>query len=121
MRHLLLMIALVVSCGIPASAQKKSTSGSKKAAAPSKQSELAQLRDRYIATTKEYKASLQKLLTLYEDSLKKAEQRHENSQKLFEQGLLSKHDLEDAERVVTDAKLKISTVEQQIAGPAPQH
>src|ERR1043165_10017238 len=120
MRHLLLMIALVVSCGIPASAQKKSTSGSKKAAAPSKQSELAQLRDRYIATTKEYKASLQKLLTLYEDSLKKAEQRHENSQKLFDQGLISQRDLDESARIVTDANLKISTVQQEIAGADTQ-
>jgi hypothetical protein len=98
-------------------AQKKSKS---KTARPPAQTELQQLRDRYISTTKDYKASLQKLLTLYQDSLKKAEQRHENSQKLFEQGLLSKRDLEDAERVVRDAKLKVSTVEQQIAGADTQ-
>ena len=114
------MIAIAMLCAAPASAQKKPPAKSKKPATPPAQSELAQLRDRYIATTKEYKASLQKLLTLYEDSLKKAEQRHENSQKLFDQGLLSQRDLGESARVVADAKLKISTVQQEIAGADTQ-
>src|ERR1051325_3705589 len=119
-RHLLLVITIVISCGMAGSAQKKSPPRSKKPAKPPAQTELQQLRDQYVATTKEYKASLQKLLGLYEDSLKKAEQRHENSQKLFDAGLLSKRDLEESERVITDSKLKISTVEQQIAGADTQ-
>ena len=113
------MIAISILCAAPVAAQKKSTAQRKKPVPP-QQSELQQLRDRYIATTKEYKASLQKLLTLYEDSLKKAEQRHDNSQKLFEQGLLSKRDLEESQRIIADARLKISTVEQQIAGADTQ-
>jgi Outer membrane efflux protein len=120
MKLLLSMILIGVLGVVPVFAQKKSTAQTKKPAKPPAQTELQQLRDRYVATTKEYKASLQKLLTLYQDSLKKAEQRHENSQKLFEQGLLSKRDLEESERVVTDAKLKITTVEQQIAGADTQ-
>jgi hypothetical protein len=119
MKSLFFLILFSIVGAAPVSAQKKS-SPKKNAATASPQNELSRLRDQYISTTKEYKASLQKLLTLYEDSLKKAEQHHENSQKLFEQGLLSKRDLEDAERVVTDAKLKISTVEQQIAGADTQ-
>jgi outer membrane efflux protein len=115
-----LIISIGILCAAPVCAQKKSTAPRTKAAQTPKQTELQQLRDRYLATTKEYKASLQKLLTLYEDSLKKAEQRHENSEKLFEQGLLSKRDLEESERIVADAKLKISTVEQQIAGADTQ-
>ncbi len=114
------MIALIVSCGISVSAQKKSPAKARKPAPPPAQSELAQLRDRYIATTKEYKESLQKLVTLYENSLKKAEQRHENSQKLFADGLLSQRDLDESARIVGDAKLKISTVQQEIAGADTQ-
>ena len=120
MKRVTLLIAIGILCVAPALAQKKSTSPTKRPVKPPAQTELQQLRDRYVATTKEYKASLQKLLTLYEDGLKKAEQRHENSQKLFEQGLLSKRDLEESERLVTDAKLKTSTVEQQIAGADTQ-
>ena len=119
MKLLSWMIAIGILCAGPVFAQKRSTHP-KKSSKPPKQTELEQLRDRYVATTKEYKASLQKLLALYQGSLEKAEQHHENSQKLFEQGLLSKRDLEDAERVVTDAKLKVSTVEQQIAGADTQ-
>src|SRR5262249_46851319 len=119
MKLLSSMIVIGILCTAPVSAQKKSTQP-RKPSKPPAQTELQQLRDRYVATTKEYKASLQKLLTLYQDSLKKAEQRHENSQKLFEQGLLSKRDLEESERVLSDAKLKISTVEQQIAGADTQ-
>jgi hypothetical protein len=119
MKSLFFLILLSILCAAPAGAQKKSTAQAKKAGPPPK-SELEQLRDRYIATTKEYKESLQKLLRLYEDSLNKATQRHENSQKLFEAGLLSKRDLEESERVVTDAKLKILTTEQQIAGADTQ-
>jgi hypothetical protein len=118
MKSLFFLILLSLVCGAPVGAQKKSTAQAKKTAPP--QTELQQLRDRYIATTKEYKESLQKLLRLYQDSLNKATQRHENSQKLFEAGLLSKRDLEESERVVTDAKLKISTTEQQIAGADTQ-
>jgi hypothetical protein len=118
MKRLLVMIAIVGLCAGPVCAQKKSTTKTKKPVPP--QTELQQLRDRYVATTKEYKASLQKLLTLYQDSLKKAEQRHENSQKLFEQGLLSKRDLEASERIVADEKLKISTTEQQISSADTQ-
>ena len=113
------LVIVGMMCAVPIFAQKKATARPKKPGQPA-QKELQQLRDRYIATTKEYKASLQKLLMLYQDSLRKAEQRHENSQKLFEQGLLSKRDLEESERIVTDAKLKISTVEQDIAGADTQ-
>lgn len=119
MKRLPFIIAIGILCASSTFPQKKSAARTKKPAQPV-QSELQQLRDRYVATTKEYKASLQKLLTLYQDSLKKAEQRHENSEKLFEQGLLSKRDLEESERIVADGKLKISTVEQQIAGADTQ-
>jgi hypothetical protein len=119
MKRLWLCIAIAILCAGQVSAQKKSTAKAKKIGPPAK-SELEQLRDRYIATTKDYKASLQNLLKLYQAGLRKAEQRHDNSQKLFEQGLLSKRDLEDSARGVTDAQLKISAVEQQISGADTQ-
>jgi hypothetical protein len=118
MKPLSLLILLTISCVIPAYAQKK-TPKQKTAPAPV-QSEVSKLRDQYVSATKEYKASLQKLLSLYEQSVKKAEQRHEKSQKLFSDGLISKHDLEDSEQAVADAKLKVTTVEQQIAGADTQ-
>jgi hypothetical protein len=119
MKFPLRTIVLMIVIGPNVCAQK-SAPPQKRKAEPAVQTELQQLRDRYIATTREYKESLQKLLELYQDSLKKAEKRHENSRTLFEQGLLSKRDLEESERVITDAKLKIATTQQQIAGADTQ-
>src|SRR5512141_2378910 len=78
--------------------------------------ELNKLRDEYITTTKELKASLEKLLALYEASLSKAEARYAQSQKLFQAGLISKNQLEENERAITTEKDKVAGVKQQIAG-----
>lgn len=117
MKSLSLLILFAIACTAPLNAQKKLKTQKAK---PEPQTEVSKLRDQYISATKEYKASLQKLLTLYEDSVKKAEQRHEKSAKLFADGLISKHDMEESERAIADAKLKVTTVEQQIAGADTQ-
>ncbi len=82
--------------------------------------ELTQLRDSYIKTTKEYKASLQRLLALYEGSEHKAEQRVAQSKDLYQDGLLSRKQLEESERALTVEKEKVSGVEQQIASADTQ-
>lgn len=96
-------------------AQKKSKPQPKKDAPPPA-TDLSKLRDDYIKATKDYKESLQKLLALYKGSVKKVEQKHEQMQKLFAQGLVSKLEVEQAESAVADAKLKVTGVEQQIGG-----
>ena len=78
-------------------------------------SELTQLRDSYLKTTKEYKASLQTLLALYKASARKAEERLAQLKNLYQEGLISKKELEDSERAVTVEQEKVSGVEQQIA------
>lgn len=95
--------------------QKKKTSPVAKSAQTEPATELSKLRDQYIKTSKEYKASLQKLLALYQASARTAAQRRDQSNKLLAEGLISQHDFEQSERVVTDANLKISGVQQQIA------
>ena len=77
--------------------------------------ELTRLRDSYIKTTKEYKASLQKLLALYEASARKAEQHLAQSKELYQEGLLSKKELEESERAVAVEQDKVRGVERQIA------
>ena len=115
---LLILSALVFAS--PVYTQKKSKTQKPKTAPAPAQSEVSKLRDQYVSATKEYKTSLQRLLALYEESVKKAEQRHEKTEKLFADGLISKHDVEESERAVADAKLKVTTVEQQIAGADTQ-
>jgi len=110
------MIAIGVLCTGPGFAQKKATAPTKKSSKPPAQTELEKLREQYISTTKDYKASLEKLLTLYEESLKKAEEHQAKSEQLFAAGLMSKRDLEESQRLVANEKLKVSTVQQQING-----
>ncbi len=103
----------------PAYSQKKSTV-KKPAVAETPAANLAKLRDEYIKATKDYKASLQKLLSMYQESAKKTEKRHEQMQKLLAEGLISKSELEQSENSVAEAKAKVTGVEQQIVGADTQ-
>lgn len=113
--------AIVCAVGVGSLAQRKpKTSPPAKTTAAPKQDELSQLRDQYVKTTKEYKASLEKLKSLYEESLKKDENKRDQVQKLFAQGLMSQREVEQAEAVVTSARLKVTETETQIAGADTQ-
>src|SRR6185369_1953113 len=116
----LTLICFAVLCAVPVSAQRKRPA--KQRAKPVEQpvSDLTKLRDQYIKTTKEYKASLEKLLELYRGSLKKAEARRDQLQKLLTDGLISKREFDQSEDVVTYARLKVSGVENQLAGAGAQ-
>src|SRR5258705_12007651 len=106
-----LWFGLLISVSGGVYAQKKKASKSKPITEVPV-NELTRLRDEYVKATKDYKASLQKLLALYQDSAKKAADRRDQMQKLFTQGLVSKHEAEMAENAVTEANLKITGVEQ---------
>lgn len=117
-----LSLALIIGISAPAQSQKKKKTQPPKPAteAAPTAADLAKLRDEWIKATKDYKASLQRLLTLYQGNVKKAEDRHEQMLKLLEQGLVSKREVEDAESQMTEAKLKVAGAEQQIAGADTQ-
>jgi outer membrane efflux protein len=116
----LTLICFAVLCAAPVSAQRKRPA--KPPAKPVEQpvSDLSKLRDQYIKTTNEYKASLEKLLELYRASLKKAEAKRDQMQKLLAEGLISKREFDQSEDVVVDARLKVSGVENQLAGADAQ-
>jgi hypothetical protein len=95
------MLALCVD--VPA--QRKS----KKKPAPAKPpTELTKLREEYVKATNEYKASLGKLLPYYENDVKKAEEKLEQSKKLLAEGLIPKTQLEEYERALALAKQKLA-------------
>ena len=83
-------------------------------------SELEQLRKQYIETTKEYKASLEKLIDLYKANVKKAEVRRDKSKELFKEGLISRTQLEESEQAVADEQLKIAGVQNMMKGAETQ-
>jgi len=103
-----------ISAGVYA--QKKKASPKPKTQATPTETELSKLRDEYVKATKEYKASLQKLLTLYQDNLKRAEERRGQMQQLLADGLVSQREVEQSDTAVSEATLKVTSVEQQIAG-----
>jgi hypothetical protein len=124
---LLLLVGFVLPSYSQSGSQKKNASQKKstakkpavvETAAP--EANLAKLRDEYIQASKDYKASLQKLLGLYQDSVKKAARRQEQLQALLADGLISKSELEQSEAAVTEARMKVTGVEQQIIGADTQ-
>jgi hypothetical protein len=82
--------------------------------------ELKKLSDQYLSTTKEYKASLEKLLGLYQASKQKAETRLAQSQELYKAGLVSKSQMEESEHAVAVENGKVAEVRQQIANADTQ-
>ena len=111
-------ILLCLLAALPVLAQKKrakKTPAKPAAATQTKPpTELEKLRDEYIGATKDYKASLEKLLPLYEKELRTAEGNVAKSNELFTQGLISKRELEIAERTVSEVKVKLADVHQQM-------
>jgi hypothetical protein len=119
------LLALLVSLAAVSGAYAQKKPAPKPKAVPAQtaaqnESELSKLHDSYIKATKEYKASLEKLLALYQASVGKAEDRVNQSKKLFADGLISKHDIEQNEQALTEAQLKVTEVRTQIAGADTQ-
>ena len=103
-----------------AGAQRKSK---KKPAPAPPQTELTKLRDEYVRLTNEYKASLGKLVPFYQNDVKRAEEKLEQSKKLLAEGLLARTQVEENEHALALAKQKLdetnrqmATAEAQIAG-----
>jgi len=99
------IVVLVSVLSFDAPAQRKSK---KKPAPAQPPTELTKLRDEYIKATNEYKASLGKLLPYYENDVKKAEEKLEQSKKLLAEGLIPKTQLEQYERALAVAKQKVA-------------
>ena len=106
----LLLLVLVVA---PATAQKKRPKKQKPEPTPA-ETQLSKLRDEYVQATKDYKASLEKLLAIYEGNVTRAEERLATTQKLLEEGLISKSQVEEQQRVVGAEKDKVSETKRQM-------
>jgi len=70
----------------------------------------------------EIKSSLTELSNLYKSEVERLEKRHEQSQQLFNDGLISRVDLEKGEKELGDARAKVEQITKEIAAvnqPAP--
>jgi hypothetical protein len=111
---------LAVLCFPTTVAQSNKTKSQTNVKRPPAASELEQLRKQYIETTKEYKASLEKLIDLYKASVKKAEVHRDKSKELFKDGLISQAQFEESEQALADEQLKIAGVQNQMKGAETQ-
>jgi hypothetical protein len=112
---LLLLLAFSVVAG-----QKKKPTKKNKPEKPVPQTELAKLRDDYVTKTKDYKASLEKLLTLYEKNVSAAEAKLATTKKLLDEGLVAKMQVEEQQRIVDAEKAKVDATKRQIAAADTQ-
>jgi hypothetical protein len=104
---------LVILAYGTATSQKQKTRKTEPKPKPATQ--LSTLRDDYIKATAEYKASLEKLLAIYERNVVSAEDKPTSAKKLFEEGLISKSQFEESERAVGSAKDKVTETRQQMS------
>jgi hypothetical protein len=104
---------IVFTLGVgSASAQRKSKKKPTAAATPV--NELTKLRDDYIKATNEYKASLEKLIAIYEANVKKAEAKLDQSKKLLEEGLISRLQVERSELALDGEQEKLDGARRQL-------
>ena len=89
-------------------------------ASPPPQTELTKLRDEYVRLTNEYKASLGKLLPFYENDVKRAEEKLEQSKKLLAEGLIARAQVEENEHALAIAREKINETNRQMANAEGQ-
>jgi hypothetical protein len=75
---------------------------------------LTKSRDEFVRATNEYKASLAKLLSLYEGNLREAEERTTLSKELYDRGLISRREADERQRVLNSFRDKANEVRQQL-------
>ncbi len=76
--------------------------------------ELMKLREEYVRLTREYKASLGKLIPFYENDVKRAEEKLKQSRKYLSEGLIAPTQIEENERQLQAAKDKIADIKRQM-------
>ncbi len=118
-----LMLALLLSTSGAFAAQRKSAASKAKKTPPAKAKttqpkpidELAKLRDEYIKATNEYQVLLTKQLPGLERNVAKEQDKVANLSQLFNDGLVSKRELEAAQLALGQAKDKVTAIQHEVA------
>jgi hypothetical protein len=120
------LVFLTIICAVTTTnaqkkrAARKTLGGQTKSKQQQTAAQIDKLHEEYIKLAKDYKASLEKLLPLYEKPRKSAEEKLAKSKELFSQGLISKRELENDERAVAEATAKVDEVRKQMTGADTQ-
>lgn len=116
-------LTLALSTYVPSSGARQKSRPSARAkktkAAQSKPeeqpvNEVARLREQLVQATKDYKVSLEQLLTHYEANVKRADERLARTRELFQEGLVSKNALDKDEEAVKLAGAEVAKVQGQL-------
>ena len=107
-RSAFLAVACLLALGTPGVAQA--------ADVPLTSAELRQRAADIVTTLREYRASLEKLLAIYEANLAKAKEKRDERQELLNRGIISRREFEDTERAVTEIQAKVDGTRREIAG-----
>jgi hypothetical protein len=115
-----LVACFIVFTVTPAFAQRQSQKKGQKKPAAAEVDELTKLRDDYVKITNEYKASLEKLIAIYEINVKKAKDKLDQSKKLLEEGLISRVQVEKHEQTLDAEQEKLDGARRQMTEAGAQ-
>ena len=90
-------------------------SGTKSTRPTSSPNSLAVLKGEHLSSVKQYKAGLEKVLGLYEQSLRQAEERFAKAKHLYANGLVRESGLVDAARSVSGERERVASTRKLIA------
>ncbi|MEK6300429.1 MAG: hypothetical protein AABO41_06875 [Acidobacteriota bacterium] len=114
-KRVLILAGLIVAI---LSAMGDASAQAKKKPAPDSKTTLAkrvaQARADLVAASKGYKASLEKVLPFEEDERKSAAEEVERRKQLIAEGIASRRDLEESERRLATAELKLAETKRQV-------
>jgi len=114
-RAVVIAVALILCLtSFPVTAQKRAKSKTKPKPPTPQVKELDRLRDEYVKATKDYKTSLEKLLAIYDENVKTEENKLTQAKKLLDEGLVARHQVEEIESALKDAKDKASETHRQM-------
>lgn len=107
-KAILLIIAFLLAAGPAVADRKRNAVRIQSGGAAGSEDDLVRL-------TRQYKATLETVLSFHEEELKRNEQLVELRTKLYDQGIISRKELEKAQQALIDEKVKVINVRNQIA------
>jgi soluble lytic murein transglycosylase-like protein len=111
-------LSFLLTSGVAVQAQKKQVRSANAAAqtAQNKGNEsLQEFRKAFIKSSEDYKASLQKLLALHEDEVKRLNERASKWDDLYRDGLISRKEYESSGSDITAAQARVDEDRKQLA------
>lgn len=115
----LIVVAAVIllSTVTPVLAQSpvKRANGRQKSAQGQAAASPEKAKDSFIKATEDYKAGLNSLLASYQDNVEQLTQQAGKLKELYDQGIISKRDLEESQNLIAEARVKVDDTRKQIA------